>query len=99
VLSSGSKYKIYKDLGTTFIKASFVTNGITSSGNNYDEYKDDAVYYVVKQGGQPQKIELKSKAIKTAFAAEADKVKKFFSDNEGDVDENYLKALGDYLNQ
>ncbi|WP_413670318.1 carboxypeptidase-like regulatory domain-containing protein [Mucilaginibacter sp. Mucisp86] len=99
VLSSGSKYKIYKDLGTTFIKASFSTNGITSSGNNYDEYKDEAVYYIVKAGAQPQKVELKSKAIKAAFPADADKVKKFFSDNEGDIDDNYLKALGDYLNQ
>ncbi|SDQ00900.1 hypothetical protein SAMN05428975_5546 [Mucilaginibacter sp. OK268] len=100
VLSTGKKYKIYKDLGTTFIKANFVTNGITSSGNNYDEYKDESVYYVVQlPGGKPQKIELKAKAIKQAFVADADKVKKFFSDNEGDIDDNYLKALGDYLNQ
>ncbi|MDN5284338.1 MAG: hypothetical protein JWR38_612 [Mucilaginibacter sp.] len=100
VLSTGKKYKIYKDLGTTFIKASFVTNGITSSGNNYDEYKDEIVYYVVKlSGGQPQKMELKSKSIKLAFAEDADKVKKFLSDNEGDIDDNYLHALGDYMNQ
>ncbi|MEZ2337271.1 carboxypeptidase-like regulatory domain-containing protein [Mucilaginibacter sp. RCC_168] len=99
VLSAGKKYKIYKDLGTTFIKANFVTNGITSSGNNYDEYKDESVYYVVKQGGQPQKTELKTKALKLVFADDADKLKKFLSDNEGEIDDNYLKALGDYLNQ
>ena len=52
----------------------------------------------MKAGGQLQKVELKSKAIKAAFPTDADKVKKFFSDNVGDVDENYLKALGDYLN-
>ena len=99
VLAAGNKYKIYKNLGTVFIKANFVTNGITSSGNNYDEYKDESTYYVVKSGGQPQKFELKSKAIKTAFAAEPDKIKKYLSDNEGDMDENYLIALGEFMNK
>jgi hypothetical protein len=99
VLATGPKYKVYKSLNTQFIKASFVTNGITSSGNNYDEYKDDAVYYVVKVGGQPQKVDLKSKSIKLAFATEGDKVKKFFTDNDSDIDENYLKSLGEYMNQ
>lgn len=100
VLTSGPKYKIYKDLSTTFIKASFSTNGITSSGNNYDEYKDENVYYVVKlPGGVPQKTELKSKAIKAAFTTEPDKVKKFFADNDSDIDENYLRSLGEYMNQ
>jgi hypothetical protein len=100
VLASGSKYKIYKSLGTKFIKANFTTNGITSSGNNYDEYVDESVYYIVKlPGGQPQKLALKKKAIKTAFAADADRVNKFLSDNDGDIDENYLKNLGEYMNQ
>jgi len=57
VLASGSKYKIYKDLGTKFIKSNFYTNGITSTGNKYDEYVDDSVYLLQKlPGGQPQKI-------------------------------------------
>jgi hypothetical protein len=99
VLASGTKYKIYKNLNTQFIKANFVTNGMTSSGNNYDEYKDQNDYYVVKAGGQPQKVDLKSKSIKLAFATEADKVKKFFADNDSDIDESYLKSLGEYMNQ
>ncbi|MDB5287999.1 MAG: hypothetical protein JWR05_2948 [Mucilaginibacter sp.] len=99
VLASGPKYKIYKNLNTEFIKANFVTNGITSSGNSYDEYKDENTYYVVKAGGQPQKMDPKSKSIKAAFAAEPDKIKKFFADNEGDIDENYIKALGEFMNK
>ena len=100
VLASGSKYKIYKDLGTKFIKANYTTNGITSSGNNYDEYVDESVYYVVKlPGGQPQKLALRKKALKTAFAADADKVNKFLTGNDGDIDDNYLIKLGDYMNQ
>jgi hypothetical protein len=100
VLSTGSKYKIYKDLGTKFIKANFTTNGITSSGNNYDEYADEAIYYVVKlPDGQPQKISLRKKTLKTVFAADADKVNKFLADNDTDIDDAYLKKLGDYMNQ
>ncbi|HTE01049.1 MAG TPA: carboxypeptidase-like regulatory domain-containing protein [Mucilaginibacter sp.] len=100
VLSSGKKYKIYKNLGTKFIKANFTTNGITSSGNNYDEYVDQSTYYFVKlPGGQPQKLALKKKALKLAFAEDADKLNKFLADNDGDIDDNYLKNLGDYINQ
>ncbi|MDB5152810.1 MAG: hypothetical protein JWR54_1561 [Mucilaginibacter sp.] len=100
VLASGGKYKIYKNLETKFIKANYSTNGIMSTGNNYDEYKDESVYYVVKlPGGQPVKIDLRKKSIKAAFAADADKVNKFFSDNDKDIDDDFLKSLGDYMNQ
>ena len=100
VIASGSKYKIYKDLGTRFIKADFTTNGMVTTGNNYDEYKDESIYYVVKlPGGPPQKLALKKKAIKAAFATEADKVNKFLSENDSDIDDNYLKSLGEYMNQ
>jgi hypothetical protein len=100
VLSSGSKYKIYKDLGTKFLKADFQTNGITSSGNNYDSYVDEGVYYIVKlPDGKPQKVSLKRKAIKAAFAADADKANKYMSAHDSDeVDDNFLKGLGDYMN-
>ena len=100
VLGSGSKYKIYKEIDTKFIKSDYSTNGITSHGNNYDEFLDENVYYVVKlPGGQPEKLSLRKKAIKTAFAADADKVNKFLSDNDGDIDDAYLKKLGEYMNQ
>ncbi len=100
VISSGSKYKIYKQLGTKYIPNNYVSNGMTSSGNNYDEFKDESVYYVVKlPGGQPQKLMLKKKAIKTVFAVDADKVNKFLSENDKDIDDDYLKSLGDYMNQ
>jgi hypothetical protein len=100
IIASDSKYKIYKDLGTKFIKANFVTNGITSTGNNYDEYKDESVYYVVKlPAGQPEKLSLKKKAIKTALAADADKVNKYLSENDREVDDDYLKGLLDSLDQ
>lgn len=100
VLSEGRKYKIYKQLNTIFTKADFQTNGITSTGNNYDSYVDESVYYVVKlPNGQPQKISLRKKTLKTAFADDAAEVNKFMSDHDdAEVDDSYLKKLGDALN-
>ena len=101
VLASGSKYKIYKELGTKFLKADFETNGITSSGNNYDSYVDESVYYIVSQpGGQPQKVSLKRKSIKNAFGADADKANKYMSAHDSDeVDDTFLKGLGEFMNE
>jgi hypothetical protein len=100
VIADGPKYKIYKDLATKFHKADFATNGIASTGNNYDEYVDQNFYYVVKDGGQPVKLQLKKKAIKEAFAADADKLNKFMSAaGSSDIDEVYLKQLGEAMNK
>lgn len=99
VLASGKNYKIYKQGSTKFEKANYTTNGITSSGVNYDEYVDQYNYFVVKNGAQPVKIALKKKALKEAFAADADKFNKFASAQQGDIDDNYLKDLGDAMNQ
>lgn len=99
VLASGSKYKIYKQLNTKFIPNNYVSNGMTSSGNNYDEIKDEPVYYaVVLNGGAPQKFSLKNKSLKTVFAADVQKVNKYLSDHDSDIDDTYLKGLGEYLN-
>jgi hypothetical protein len=100
VIADGAKYKIYKDVATKFHKADFSTNGIASTGNNYDEYIDQNFYYVVKDSGQPVKLLLKKKALKEAFATDADKLNKFMAaSGGGDIDENYLKQLGEAMNK
>ncbi|QEM13590.1 hypothetical protein [Mucilaginibacter rubeus] len=100
VITDGPKYKIYKDVATKFHKADFSTNGIASTGNNYDEYIDQDFYYVVKDGGQPVKLVLKKKALKEAFSADVDKLNKFMSAaGSSDIDEIYLKQLGEAMNR
>ena len=99
VLASGSKYEIIKLTKTNFVKADYVTNGITSHGNDYDEYVDDATYFVMDaQTKQLQKLSLKKKSLKEDFAKDADRLNKFISANSGDIDDAYLSKLGDYLN-
>jgi hypothetical protein len=99
VLAAGSKYALYKQLNTKYFPNDYVSNGMTSSGHNYDEFKDEPEYYVVKQpGGQPQKILFKNKSIKAVFADDIAKVNKYLSDHDADLDENYLADLVSYLN-
>lgn len=100
VLSSGNKYKIYKLIKTKFIPSNYKTDGLTSTGNIYDEYADDYTYYiqnVTTTAFQP--LSLRKKAIKEAFAADADKVTSFMASHNGKIDDDYLKSLGDTLNQ
>jgi len=99
VLSGGSKYVLYKQFNTKYLPNDYVSNGMTSSGHNYDEFKDDPAYYVVSlPGGQPQKVLFKNKSIKQVFAADINKVNKYLSEHDNDVDESYLADLVSTLN-
>lgn len=100
VLSDGSKYKVYKFTKTTFVKSDYKTDGLTSSGNHYDEYVDEPTYYVLNvKTSALQKVQLKAKAIKQVFAADADKVKTYFNDHaDDDINDTFLSNLADSLN-
>lgn len=99
VLSEGKNYKIYKSFGTKFYPNDYVSNGMTSTGHNYDEIKDVPEYYVIKEpNGTPQKFSLKYKSIKLAFVADGPKVSKYLSEHDNEIDDDYLKAMGDELN-
>ena len=101
VIASGDKYKIYKAIKTNFVKSNYTTDGLTSSGNNYDEYVDDSSYYVYDvKTNTLQKIALKKKALKDGFTKDADKLNKFVSDHSSDtIDDFYLSSLGSYMNE
>lgn len=101
VLATGKKYQIYKAIKTKFEKSDYHTDGVSSSGNQYDEYVDDGTYYVIKgTDGQPLKISLKKKSLKETFSTDADKLNQYMTEHSSDdMDDNYLKGLGDYLNQ
>lgn len=101
VIATGKKYRIYKLVKTKFEKSNYSTDGVVTTGNPYDEYIDEGSYFVIKDGGgQPQKIALKKKSIKETFAADGSKLNQFMTDHSADdIDDNYLKNLGDYMNQ
>jgi hypothetical protein len=100
VISTGKNYKIYKLTNTKFVKNDFHTDGLTSSGNNYDEYVDEFVYYVYNvQTKQIQQFTLKKKSLKAAFASDGKKVDSFFDAYSDQIDDGLLRSLGDYMNQ
>lgn len=100
VIASGPKYKIYKLIKTKFVKSDFVNSGVVTHGTDFDEYVDDADYYVIDlQGNQQLKLSLKKKSIKDDFAKDADKINKYLNDNSGRINDAYLSKLGAYMNQ
>ena len=99
VIAAGNNYKIYKLTKTKFIAANYSSDGLASTGNNYDEYADEGTYYVVNKSGPPLKIALRKKALKEAFSADQGKLNQYFQANNSDIDDNYLKDLGDYMNK
>lgn len=101
VIASGKKYKIYKLINTKFVRNDYHSDGMTSTGNNYDEFVDEPTYYVLNvQTNQLQELKLKKKSIKAVFAGEGSKLDKFFGAySESNLDDGYLKNLGDFMNQ
>jgi len=100
-LAKGNKYSLYSFTKTKFIPSDYYTNGVSSSGNMYDEFKDETIYYIISTDGTAKQIPLKKKAVKAAFEGEKDKVEEFFKNNEtanNPFGENFLKSLVEYLN-
>jgi len=99
VLAEGGKYKILEIVTTKFIKSNYQTNGITESGNQFDEYKDETNFYVFNvQTQKGSKFSLKKKSIKDAFGGDGN-AESFLNTHKGDIDEGYLKELGDAVNK
>jgi hypothetical protein len=100
VVSRGTKYSLLKEVTTKFINANFQTNGIVSSGNDYDEFKDEYKYFVIFPDGSAHDISLKKKSIKNVLEAEKEKVDQFFKANASDEqNESFLSRLISSLNQ
>src|SRR6185503_14174473 len=97
VIALGNNYKIYKSVTTRFIKSDYHSDGLASTGNNFDLYEDDFTYYILNvKTNRLAKIGLKRKALKQAFAADEAKADTYFKNNGGDIDDGYLAAMGDY---
>lgn len=99
VLANGSKYKIYKLIKTSFVASGVAHTAAGDKGQDYDQYMDEAEYYVVNvEAKRVQKITLKKKALKEAFQKEIDKVNKFLSENNDSVNDAFLGKLGTVVN-
>jgi hypothetical protein len=99
VYKNDKGYSLYKLLTTKFKKADYQTNGIIESGNKYDEYIDEQVYFILSPKGELIKISFKKKNIEKVLETESSKVNTFFNQHKNEVvDENLVKELLRYLN-
>jgi hypothetical protein len=100
-LVKGDKYSLYSLTKTKFIASNYVTNGMISSGNLYDEFKDEVTYYIVFPDGTSKAVPAKKKSVKALFDTEKDKVDEFYKNGDNANDpfgEAFLKSLVKYLN-
>ena len=100
-LIKNDKYSLYKKVKTRFIKADYSSNGISESGNNYDEYRDEPTYFVVFNSGKDfRRIEPRRKSIKDALPNEANKIDLYFFHNSVEmIDEAFMIGLVNDLNR
>ena len=96
VLLSTPKYKIYKKVETTLVRADFHTDGVVETGHRYDEYVDRVKYYFVSAAdGKAQSISLKKSTLKKVLGGEADSF--IASQGSRDVDDDYVRDLSSSL--
>lgn len=95
VLLSTPKYKIYKKIDTKLDRADFHTDGVVTMGHRYDEYTDVERYYFVGEDGKAKSISLKKSTLKKLMGSDAETF--IASQGSRDVDEEYVKDLGNSL--
>ena len=101
VVSEGPYYNFYKLTQTKFIKSNYHSDGMTSTGNPYDEYTDDFYYFLENvKTKQISKVSFKRKALRLLLVDQKEKSDRFFSDHRDEaVDQDYVRDLIDFVNK
>ncbi len=98
LIKDADKYSLYKTMHTKFVGANFETNGLTETGNPYDEYVDSHKYYIVYKG-EVRPVELKFSSIKKALKENTSLAKEYYANHVMDeIDEAYLSGIVEYVN-
>ena len=99
LIKNTDKYSLYTSMHTKFVGSDFQTDGLTQTGNPYDEYVDSHKYYIV-YNGEARPVELKFSSIKKALKENSSKAKDYYASHLMDeIDEAYLSAIVEYVNQ
>ena len=100
-LIKNDKYSLYKRVRTRFIKADYASNGISESGSNFDEYRDESTYFIVFNSGKEfRRIEPRKKSIRDALPFESKKIDLYFFNNSPElIDETFMIGLVNNLNK
>jgi hypothetical protein len=101
LVKTPDKYSLYKFIHTQIKKANYTNNGISESGNKYDEYMDVPEYFIVFPNMEFRNFNsLKKNSIIKVFSlsADKDKVNGFYSGHSRGSGEGDLKELIRFLN-
>ena len=99
LVSDPSKLTLLKYTKGTFVKADKSDMMKQKEGDIYDSFVDKVTYYVSKENGELQQIQLKSKALKKTFADININIDSYVNEHPGSVDEDYLISLVTELNR
>jgi hypothetical protein len=93
------KLTLLKYIKTSFVKADPTDMMKQREGDVYDAFVDKYIYYIVKDRGIPEPVQLRSKSLKKAFADLKIDPDKYLNDHPEPVDENYLVDIVRHFNQ
>ena len=90
-----SGLSLFKYIKTTFVKADMTDMMRQREGDIYDSFIDKYTYYIVKNHGIPETVQLKSKSLKKAFADLGLGIdpEKYMNASQETIDEDYLINL------
>jgi hypothetical protein len=94
-----SGLSLLKYTRTNFVKADMTDIMKVKEGDIYDSFVDNYTYYIVKDHGVPETVQLKSKSLKKVFADLKIDPQKYMNDHPGTIDEDYLIDMIMQLNQ
>jgi hypothetical protein len=93
------KLTLLKYIKTAFVKADPTDMMKQREGDIYDAFVDRYTYYIVKNRGIPEPVQLRTKSLKKVFANLQIDPEKYMSDHPEPIDEDYLIDMISQLNQ
>jgi hypothetical protein len=98
LVSDPSKLTLLKYTKGTFVKADKNDMMKQKEGDIYDSFVDKITYYVSRENGELQQLQLKTKNLKKTFADLNINIDKYISEHPGSIDEDYLVNMITELN-
>jgi hypothetical protein len=99
LVSDPSKITLLKYTKGTFVKADKNDMMKQTQGEVYDSFVDKVTYYISKENGELQPIQLKPKALKKTFSELNVNIDKYLNQHPESVDEDYLISMVMELNR
>ena len=99
LVSDPKKLTLLKYTKGTFVKADKNDMMKQKDGDIYDSFVDKVTYYVSRENGELQLLQLKTKALKKTFTDLNINIDHYVNEHPGSVDEDYLVSLVMELNR